>query len=83
VEIPVVASVSIKMKKHVAAAICGDVDAYLNPCMADGSGKRARSLRAPSRRGVRGELGGGGGPVALDRVEYEVSIKSSAISSSR
>jgi hypothetical protein len=51
-----VASVSIKMKKHVAAAICGDVDAYPNPWMADGSGKRPRSLRAPSRRGVRGDL---------------------------
>jgi hypothetical protein len=81
VEIPAVASVSIKMKKHVAAAICGNVDAYPNLCMADGSGKRTRILRAPSRHGARGQLGGGGGPVALDQVEYEVTIKSSAISS--
>jgi hypothetical protein len=51
--------------------------------MADGSGKRPRSLRAPSRRGVRGDLWGGGGPVALDWVQYEVSIKSSAISPSK
>jgi hypothetical protein len=68
------------MKKHVAAAICGDAGAFPNPCMADGSGKRTRSLRAPSRRGVRAELGEGGAPVALDRVEYKVSIKSSVIS---
>jgi hypothetical protein len=50
------------MKKHVAAPISGDDDAYLNPCAADGSRRRTRSSRAPSRHGVRGKL------VALDRV---------------
>jgi hypothetical protein len=29
-------------------------------------GDERRSSRAPSRRGVRGEPGGGGAPVALD-----------------
>jgi hypothetical protein len=54
--------VSIKMKKHVAAPIFGDDAAYLNPCAANGSGRRTRSSRVPRRRGVRGK------PVALDRV---------------
>jgi hypothetical protein len=61
-----VASVSIKMKKPVAAAICGDADAYPNPCVADGSGRMMRSSRATSRHCVRREPGGGGGLVALD-----------------
>jgi hypothetical protein len=50
-------SVSIKVKKPAAVvAILGDADASLNPCTADGLGRRTRSCRAQSRGGVRGEL---------------------------
>jgi hypothetical protein len=56
------------MKKHVAAPIFGDDAAYLNPCAANGSGRRTRSSRVPRRRGVRGK------PVALDRVRVKFCV---------
>jgi hypothetical protein len=62
--------INMKKSSSAAAAIRGDADAYANPCVAGGRwfGDERSSSRAPSRRGVRGEPGGGGAPVALDRV---------------
>jgi hypothetical protein len=57
------------MTKYAAvAAIHGDADAYVNPCVADGSGMRGRSSSVSSRCGVRGEPCGGRAPIALDQV---------------
>jgi hypothetical protein len=60
--------VLINMTKYATAAIYGDADAYVNPCVVDGSRTRGRSSRVSSRCGVRGEPCGGGALVALDQV---------------